>query len=260
MLIDSHCHLTDERFREDLDAVLTRAAAAGVEAMVTIGSDLEDSRAAVALAGDHAAVWAAVGIHPHVAAAAGEGMGEIEVLAAGPRVVAIGETGLDYHYDHSPRTVQRRLFEAHLALAATTSLPVVVHTRDADEDAVAILRSAPAAVTGVLHCFTAGDALLDAALERSWYISFAGVITFRTWDGLERLRRVPPDRLLVETDSPYLAPVPHRGRRNEPAFVAEVCSAAAAALGEEVDVVAARTVANARRFFRLGRPDTSATG
>lgn len=254
MLIDSHCHLTDARFRDDLAGVLTRAAAAGVGSMITIGSDLEDARVAVGLADAHASVWASVGIHPHVAAAAGEGMAEIEALAARPRVVAIGETGLDYHYDNSPRAVQRRLFEEHLELAARASLPVVVHTRDADEDAAAVIRSAPAGVTGVLHCFTAGDGLLDTALEHGWYISFAGVITFRTWDGLERLRRVPPERLLVETDSPYLAPVPHRGRRNEPAFVVEVCRAAAAALDEETAVIAARTAANARRLFRLDAP------
>ncbi len=249
MLIDSHCHLTDERFRDDVDAVLTRAAKAGVGIMLTVGSDLADSREAAALADRHPAIFASAGIHPHVAAEAGEGMAEIETLAARPRVVALGETGLDYHYDHSPRAVQRALFEAHLDLATRLELPVIVHTREADDDAAAVLRAAPPGVTGVLHCFTGGDALLDAALEAGWYVSFAGVITFRNWTGADQLRRVPADRMLIETDSPYLAPVPHRGKRNEPAFVAEVCRAAAAVLGEDAGALATRTAANARRLF-----------
>jgi TatD DNase family protein len=252
VLFDSHCHLTDERFAADVEAVLVRAREAGVVGVVSIASDAQDAVAAAALAARHPDVWCTAGIHPHAAATGSERTrAAVEELAAGDRVVAVGETGLDYHYDNAPRDVQRRLFDWHLDLAARTGLGVVVHSRDAEEDTAAAVRNAGARVTGVLHCFTAGAALLDTALDAGWYVSFAGLITFRNWTGTALLQQVPADRLLIETDSPYLAPVPERGRRNEPAFVRHTCTAAAGVLGVDPAELALRTTRNARRFYGL---------
>jgi TatD DNase family protein len=252
VLFDSHCHLTDERFAPDVDAVLDRARAAGVAGVVSIASDADDATAAAALAARHADVWCTAGIHPHAAATGDASVrARVEALAGAARVVALGETGLDYHYDNAPRDMQRRLFGWHLELAARTGLGVVVHSRDAEEDTAAAVRSAAADVTGVLHCFTAGRALLECALEAGWYVSFAGLITFRNWTGTDLLQQVPADRLLIETDSPYLAPVPERGRRNEPAFVRHTCAAAAGVLGVDPAELALRTTRNARRFYGI---------
>ncbi len=252
MLFDSHCHLTDARFADDLDDVLRRAADAGLVGLVTIASDADDAAAAVRLAEQHAPLRASVGIHPHAADGADDdAFRRIAELAAAPRVVALGETGLDYHYDNAPRDLQRRAFERHLRLAAESALPVVVHARDADDDVASMIAAAGPGVRGVLHCFAGGDALLDTALDAGWFVSFSGLVSFRRYDGAARLRRVPPDRLLAETDSPYLAPVPHRGRRNEPAFVKDVVAAIARHLDEPPDAVGARTVRNARAFYRL---------
>lgn len=251
-LIDSHCHLTDERFHADVDAVLARAHAAGVAAMVTIGSELESSRAAAALAARAPGVHAAVGIHPHDADSANpEALAALRELARSPRVVALGETGLDYHYDHAPREAQRAAFAAHLELARELGLPVVVHARDADDDLVALLREAGQGTRGVLHCFSSGERLLEAALAMGWYASFAGMITFKRYDAADLLRRVPLERLLVETDSPYLAPVPHRGQRNEPAFVVEVARRAAELRGEPFAQLAAATTRNACALYGI---------
>ncbi len=251
-LIDSHAHLTDERLANDAEAVIDRAREAGVAAVVTIGSDLEDSRGAIALVERFSGVYASVGIHPHAAARADEEtFAEIEALARSRNVVAVGETGLDYYYDHSPRETQRSAFLRHLELARRLDLPVVVHSRDADEDLSAVLKEGGHEVRGVLHCFTGGRALLEAALAAGWYISFSGLITFRNFADAELLRAVPQDRFLVETDSPYLAPVPHRGKRNEPAHVVLVAQRAAELRGEEVAAFAATTMANTRRFYRL---------
>lgn len=251
-MIDSHAHLTDGRFAEDVQAVLGRAREAGLTAIVTIGTSLEDSRAAVALSASDPLLYATVGIHPHAAGEASPGsMDALRTLAAEPRVVAIGESGLDYHYDNAPRAVQRRVFEEQLQLAADLDLPVVVHAREADDDVISILRAAPAGTRGVLHCFSSGPDLLDTGLELGWYISFAGMISFARYGGAELLRRVPLDRLLVETDSPYLSPAPERGKRNEPARVQLVARAAAELRGEAVDLVAEATARNAREFYRL---------
>ncbi|MBI4539048.1 MAG: TatD family hydrolase [Gemmatimonadetes bacterium] len=252
MLFDSHCHLTDARFDADRAEVLARARDAGVVALVTVGSDARDSEAAARLAEAEAAVWATAGIHPHEAASASErDLHTIRDLAGSPRVVAIGETGLDYHYEHSPRHVQRRFFSRHLELALELALPVVVHSRSADQDTAAVLRDVGAGTRGVLHCFTGGEALLDAALEAAWYISFSGLISFKGFAGEALVRRVPGDRILIETDAPYLAPVPWRGRRNEPAYVRHVCDALAAQRGEDAAELAVRTTENARRFYNL---------
>lgn len=252
-LFDSHLHLTDERLRSDLPGVLERAREAGVEGMVTVGTTPEDARAARDLARDRDGVWFTAGLHPHEADRFEPRlMEEFEALLDAPEAVAVGETGLDYHYDNAPRERQRAAFEAHLELADATGLPVVVHSRDADEDTARLIAGAPAGVRGVLHCFTGGSDLLEAALERDWYVSFSGIVTFGSWDGADRVRRVPAERLLVETDSPYLAPVPERGQTNEPAFVAHTCRAVAGMRGADAAETAARTLANARAFYRLG--------
>lgn len=251
-LFDSHCHLTDAAFRDDREAVLLRAREAGVTRLVSIASDVSDARAALALARAHEGVWSTAGVHPHEAgAAAPDALEQVGELTAEAEVVAVGETGLDYHYDHSPRDVQRRLFDAHLALGAETGLPVVVHAREADADIAAALRNAPSGVRGVLHCFTGGDAAFAEAMARGWWVSFSGIATFRSFAVADLLREVPADRLLVETDAPYLAPVPHRGRRNEPAFVRRVAEGVAGHLGETLEALAARTTANALRFYGL---------
>jgi len=251
-MIDSHAHLTDERFTDEVDQVLQRAGEAGLEAIVTVGTKLGNSRDAATLAAASPLVYATAGIHPHYAEqATDDAFDQIRELAAQPRVVAIGETGLDYHYDNAPREVQRHSFERHLTLAAEIDLPVVVHAREADEDVISILRNAPPGVRGVLHCFSSGTALLEAGLELGWYVSFAGMITFPRYEDADLLKMVPLDRLLVETDSPYLAPVPHRGRRNEPAHVVLVAQRAAELRDEPFEAVAAAVVRNAREFYRL---------
>lgn len=251
-LFDSHCHLTDERLAAEADAVVERARAAGLIGMVTIASSVDDARAAIAIAERHPDVWASAGCHPHEAARLERGaLDALHELVTHQRVVAVGETGLDYHYDNSPRAVQRRVFDAQLGIAAEQGLPIVVHAREADDDVVAALRQAEGAVTGVLHCFSSGAALLDAALEAGWMVSFAGLISFAKYDAADLLRSVPTERILFETDSPYLAPVPHRGRTNEPAFVRHVVEAAARLRDEDAAELAASATANALRFYSI---------
>jgi TatD DNase family protein len=252
ILFDSHCHLTDERLRDRADAVVARAREAGLTGLVTIASNVEDARAAQAIAARHPDVWCSAGVHPHDAAAVERAtIDELAELLDGARVVAVGETGLDFHYDNSPRAAQRRSFDWQLGLAADADLPVVVHSRDADDDTAAAIRSAGDGVSGVLHCFAGGARLLDAALEAGWYLSFAGLVSFAKYDGADLLRAVPRDRLLAETDSPYLAPVPHRGKTNEPAYVAHVVAALARLRADEPEPLAEAIEANARRFYRL---------
>ena len=254
-LFDSHCHLTDERLASEADAVVERARQAGLVGMVTIASNLEDAGAAAALAQTHPDVWATAGVHPHEAASADRSaLADLRERLGQDRIVAVGETGLDYHYDNAPRAVQRRVFDAQLELASAAGLPVIVHARDADEDVIAAIRHAEGSVRGVLHCFSSGAALLDAALEADWMISFAGMISFAKYDGADLLRSVPADRLLFETDSPYLAPVPHRGKTNEPAFVRHVAEAAARARDVDAEELAATATANAFRFYGLTEP------
>jgi len=252
MLFDSHCHLTDERLLPEAAAVVERARGRGVLRMVTVGSDAEDSARACTLAAALPGVRATAGIHPHAAARAdAAAWARIEELARRPQVVALGETGLDYHYEHAPRAEQRALFLRHLALARTTGLPVVVHCRRADEDVAAILREAAAGTAGVLHCFDGTEALLRAGLEAGWYVSFSGLVTFPRYAAAPLVREVPADRLLIETDSPYLAPVPVRGRRNEPGHLPFVAEAVARLRGEEPERVAEQTWRNACALYRL---------
>ena len=248
MLIDAHCHLGDGAFDHDRDAVLARARQAGVEHIVVVGGTLAESERAVALARAQPGLSATTGLHPHDARQwSPDSTARLRDLLALPEVVAVGETGLDYHYDHSPREAQRRAFEAQLTLAGDLGKPVVVHAREADDDMAAMLRSAAAPV--VLHSFSSGPEVFKAGMAIGAYFSFSGMITFKNWNPTVRLSDCPSDRLLVETDGPYLAPIPHRGQRNEPALVHLVAEALARALGESVASIERRTTDNARRLF-----------
>jgi TatD DNase family protein len=251
VLFDSHLHLTDARFEADRADVLARAREAGVREMVTIASNPGDARRAIDLASAEEGIWATAGLHPHEAEATSDAiLDDIRSLAADPSVVAIGETGLDYYYDNAPRDLQRANFRAHLELAADLGLPVVVHCREADEDTASLVRDHAGRVVGVLHCFAGSEALLRAGLDAAWYVSFSGLITFVP--ELETAARlVPGDRILVETDAPYLAPAPKRGRRNEPAYVAHTCARLAELRGVETEEMAETTRRNARRFYGL---------
>jgi len=254
-LVDAHCHLGDVAFDLDRDAVLERARQAGVCHVVVIGTTPEDSVRAAALARERAGLSATAGLHPHEAASwSADTAARLKELLGQPEVVAVGETGLDYHYDHSPRAAQQRAFEAQLALGTELGKPVVVHARAADADVAALLAGARATV--VLHSFSSGATLFEAGMRIGAYFSFSGMITFKNWQSPVALSDYPPDRLLVETDAPYLAPVPHRGKRNEPAFVPAVAEALGRALGASLADIAQRTTDNARRVFgaRLAAP------
>lgn len=244
MWTDSHCHVHDAA-DTDADAVVAEAAAAGVGRLVAVGTDVRTSRLAVALAERHEGVVATAGVHPHDAAGGLDGLAELL-----DRVVAVGECGLDYHYDHSPRPVQRKVFEAQVGEARQRGLALVVHTREAWEDTFVILRDAPERT--VLHCFTGGPHEAERALDAGFTLSFSGIVSFKgAADVRHAAALCPLDRLLVETDSPYLAPVPHRGKQNRPAWVPLVGEAVAAAKGVPVEEVEAASTANAERVFRL---------
>lgn len=231
--------------------MLARAAAAGVGHIVVIGESLGGSERSAAVVRGKAGLSATAGVHPHEAHSwSDETAQRVRDLLASPDVVAVGETGLDYHYMHSPRDTQRRAFEAQLALGAELGKPVIVHARDADDDMAAMLGGlgdGPPVV--VLHSFSSGDAVWEAGMAINAYFSFSGMITFKNWSMTDRLAVCPADRLLVETDAPYLAPVPHRGKRNEPGFVRAVAERAAVLLGEDFDTLTERTTNNARRCF-----------
>jgi TatD DNase family protein len=250
-LVDAHCHLADGAFDADRREVLARARRAGVAHIVVIGESIAASGRAVALAGTTPGLSATAGVHPHDATTwTTETEQQLRALLAEDAVVAVGETGLDYHYDHSPRPVQRTVFEAQLALAAELRRPVVVHAREADADLAAALRTWASRLPAiVLHSFSAGDVLFNAGLEVGAYFSFSGMVTFRSWASDDRLTACPDDRLLVETDAPYLAPVPHRGHRNEPAFVRDVFDVVARRRGVPLPQLAACVAENARRVF-----------
>jgi TatD DNase family protein len=255
-IVDSHCHLDFEDFREDLPAVLERARGAGIVAMVCVGSggDLATAERAAFLATKESDVFAAVGIHPHDA---GKILPEfwpvLETLARAPRVVGIGETGLDYFYDHSPRPVQREVFTRFLTLATSAKLPVICHVRDAHDDAIETLRAGPLPEAGgVLHCFSGNVEQARSYLDLGLHLSFSGVITFKKAEDLRKAAAfAPAERILIETDAPYLAPVPHRGRRNEPAFVLQTLLALARIRGISLEDAAQATTANAFRLFNL---------
>lgn len=257
-LFDSHCHLQDPAFDDDRDDVLERALAAGVAEIAVIASDPESAVAARDLAAESCGddgpllVWTA-GLHPHVAERWSDRVRrEVEALLdAG--AAAVGEIGLDFHYDHSPRDVQRDAFAEQLALAIARDLPVVVHSREADEGTLDLVEASGIAPDRVvLHSFSGSVAMLERAMEAGTYVSFSGMVTFRSFPAETLVAKVPADRLLAESDAPYLAPVPHRGRRNEPAFVAETVERLAALHGVDGTAMGALTRANARRFYGLG--------
>ncbi len=256
MLIDSHVHLDDPRYDHDRDEVFRRAQAAGVEALITIGCDVTTSRAAVDLAEAYPPVFAAIGVHPHESKEIVEDWYEaFRSLSQRPKVVAYGEIGLDYHYDHSPREVQRQRFREQIQLARELRLPLVIHTREAQEDTVTILREEGAAdVGGVFHCFSGDAWLARDALDLGFYLSFSGILTFNNATTLrEIVKTVPLDRILVETDCPYLTPVPRRGTRNEPAFVQHVAQTLARTLtgSHSFESIADATLQNAKRLFKI---------
>jgi len=254
IFIDSHAHLADPAFASDRDAVISRARQAGAIAIVCIGESLSAAKEAAEIAAINPGfVFATAGIHPHDAAGFNPAR-DLPQLRALIRdtAVAVGECGLDYHYDNSPRESQRAAFSAQIAVAAEAGKPLVVHTRDAEDDTRSMIRQArTVGATGVLHCYTGSRALAEFAIDAGWYISFSGIITFRKWTDDDLLRAVPSNRLLVESDSPYLAPVPFRGKRNEPAWVAHTIGKLAAARGDDPEMLGQITARNAQRLFGL---------
>lgn len=259
-LVDAHCHLGDTAFDGDRPAVLARAAAAGVGHVVVTGESLAGSARAASLARAHAGLSATAGVHPHEAASwDAAAPGRLRELLAAPELVAVGETGLDYHYDHAPRDRQRAAFEGQLALAAELGRPVVIHARDADDDIAALLREWAGRVPAlVLHSFAGSRALFTAGMAAGAYFSCSGMVTFKNWHPEVAPSEYPADRVLVETDAPYLAPVPHRGHRNEPAFVSDIVTALARQRDAAPAELALQTTENALRVFgnRLATPIT----
>lgn len=251
MLIDTHCHLADPAYATDRAAVLERAWAAGLSRVVVIGESRASAEAAVTLAAAEPRLLATAGVHPHDARQWGtEAEAWLRNILRDSRVIAVGETGLDYHYDHSPRPQQHQAFEAQLELAAQAGKPAVIHARDADDDVAGIL-AAHRRVTAILHSFSSGMGLLRAGLVLSHYVSFSGMVTFKNWRLDDAIRETPLNRILLETDAPYLAPVPHRGKRNEPAFVRQVAERIAVVRGIPAEELIAATGDNARRVFHL---------
>ena len=252
MLVDSHCHLDFPDFGDDLDGVLARAADAGVDTVQTICTRVTQFDTVRALAEDHERIWCSVGIHPHHVAEEPEISADHLIrMADHPKVIGIGETGLDFHYDNSPRPQQEASFRQHIAAARETGLPLIVHTRSADEETCRILReeAGKGAFPGVIHCFSAGRTVAETALEIGFHVSFSGILTFKNAEEVRAVARdVPKDRLLVETDAPYLSPVPQRGRRNEPAHVVHTARRLAEIKGLDEAALAKATTNN---FFRL---------
>lgn len=256
MLIDSHAHIQGKEYAGEAEAVIARARAAGVDRIIAVGGagDMSSNGAAVELAARFENIYATVGMHPHDAKDVGaEELRILQELAASPKVVAVGETGLDYYYNHSPHEVQRRVFSQFIQMARATQLPIVVHERDAAKETADLLRGEGAGqLRGVIHCFTGNYESACAYLDLGFYLSFTGIITFKNADALrEVVSKVPLERMLVETDSPYLTPVPHRGKRNEPAYVYYVAETVAKVKGIALDEVARATTTNVRALFDI---------
>lgn len=257
MLVDSHCHLDNEQFNGDRDEVIQRALDAGIDRMLAIGTGdgPPDLECAIRLAGRHAPIYATVGVHPHDASKAGEAaFRSLEELLQHPKVVAVGETGLDYHYDFSPRSTQRDVFVEQMRIAADARKPIVIHTREAWDETLELIERhwGPTGLPGVMHCFSGGPEIAARCITLGFYLSFGGIVTFpKSLDIQEAARTAPVDRILVETDAPYLAPVPKRGKRNEPAFVVETARKLAALRGTTFESIAERT---SRNFARLIAP------
>lgn len=253
-MIDSHSHIYQERYAHDRAAVLSRAVEAGVTQLLQVGCDLDESRTVVELSARVPGIYAAIGVHPHQATLVNaDVLDALEALTQHPKVVAWGEIGLDFYYNHSPRPVQHAAFIAQLQRAHRCALPVVIHTRDAESDTLDILRAHPVPRHGHVHCFTGTPAMAEQLLDMGFDIGFTGIVSFPKAENVrEALRVVPLARLLIETDSPYLAPTPRRGQRNEPAFVRHVAEAIAQVKGVEVDAVLQHSTQN---FYRVyGRP------
>ena len=250
-LIDAHAHLDFPQFNDDREAVIARAWQAGLELIVNAGTGLETSRASIALAEAHDAIYATVGVHPHDAASVTPAVLEqVRALARHPKVVAVGEIGLDYYRDLSPRPTQRQAFSDQLALAAELGLPVMVHSRDAHQDVLAMLHDWDG--VGVMHSYAAGPQRLDEVLEMGFYVSISGPVTFKNAQRLRQVAaQVPLERLLIETDCPYLTPTPHRGQRNEPAHVRCVAQAIAHERGVSENTIGQAAIENARRLFGI---------
>jgi TatD DNase family protein len=256
MLIDSHAHIQGKEYAGELEAVIDRARDAGVEKIVVVGGagDMSSNTEAIALAASYSDIYATVGMHPHDAKDVGEvEIGKLKELTAQSKVVAVGETGLDYYYSHSPHDVQRRVFTQFIHMARETGLPLVAHERDAAKDAAELLRREGAGkLRGVIHCFTGDYEAATKYLDLGFYLSFTGIITFKNAQPLrDVVRKVPLERMLVETDSPYLTPVPHRGKRNEPAFVRFVAETIAKLKGVSLETVAAVTSDNVHALFGI---------
>jgi TatD DNase family protein len=245
---DNHCHLDDDRV-EDLAGVLDRSRAHGVTRWISVGTDAQHSRSAVALAAEHDDIWATVGLHPHDA---DQGVDTIVAMLDAPKVVAVGECGLDYFYDNSPREAQRDAFAAQIALAHARDLALVIHTRDAWDDTFDVLAAEGVPARTIFHCFSGGPTEARRCLDLGAYLSYSGIVTFKTAGDLRAAAAITPlDRLLVETDAPYLTPVPHRGQPNEPAFIPLIGAALAAATGCSITEIEAATWANTTVAFRL---------
>ena len=249
-MIDSHSHIYMDRYDDDRVAVIARAAAAGVTQLLQVGCDLESSRTVVALSERVSGIYASVGVHPHHAVTLNtDVLGALESLLQHPKVLAWGEIGLDFYYDHSPPDIQKVAFEAQLQRAIRCEVPVVIHTRDAESDTLDMLRRYPIRRGGQVHCFTGTPAMAEQLLDMGFHIGFTGIVSFNRADNVRAaLRLVPLERLLIETDSPYLAPKPNRGKRNEPAFVAHVAEAIAEVKAVPVTDVLSHTTQN---FYRL---------
>jgi len=259
MLVDTHCHLADLRLRDDVEAILARAYGAGVRTIVSVGAigSIETDRLTVEIAAHHDDVYAAVGVHPHDAKDCDpERMAQLGELASSPKVVAIGESGLDFHYMHSPQAAQEASLRRHLELASDLGKPIVIHCRNAEERLrTIVLETGIPARGGVVHCFTGDAAAAREFLALGFHISFSGILTFKNAAAIrEAARIVPDDRVMVETDAPYLAPEPYRGRRNEPAHVTRTLETLARVRGVNAAALAATTCANAARFFALPLP------
>lgn len=255
MLIDTHTHLDDVRYNDDRAAVITRAQEAGVEAFVSIGCDLTTSQAAVSLTDQYPFIYASVGVHPHeVKHIQDDWYDAFRRLAMNKNVVAYGEIGLDYHYNHSSPHEQRERFREQIQLARELMLPVIIHTREAQEDTISILKEEQASeVGGVFHCFSGDTWLAKEALDLGFYLSFSGILTFQNATALREIaKNTPLDHVLVETDCPYLTPVPHRGKRNEPAYVSQVAKQLAAIHPElSLEEIQERTTKNAKQLFKI---------
>ncbi len=249
-MIDSHSHIYMDGYRDDRDAVITRAVAAGVTQLLQVGCHLKDSQAALALSERVSGIYASVGVHPHAATTVTSAvLDTLQDLTHHPKVLSWGEIGLDFYYDNSPRDIQQTAFEAQLKRVEQCHLPVVIHTRDAEPETLDILRRHPVARGGHVHCFTGTPEMAESLLELGFHIGFTGIVSFKKAANVrEALRRVPLERLLIETDSPFLAPKPHRGKRNEPAFVVHVAEAIAEVKGVPVADIATHST---RNFYRL---------